>query len=120
LVSKVDHPPRVVRDTTTSHGPVGSPGDRPARADCVIVASAGRQRWTRAQLEEGLTRDHDQILALVQDLVRIPSENPPGDTTRVFAYVVDYLARRGLDHEGRPIRDSRRHFRREGGNACPT
>jgi succinyl-diaminopimelate desuccinylase len=53
----------------------------------------------RAQLEERLTRDRDQILALVQDLVRIPSENPPGDTTRVFDYLASYLARRGLDYE---------------------
>jgi succinyl-diaminopimelate desuccinylase len=53
----------------------------------------------RAQLEEILTQERDEILALVQDLVRIPSENPPGDTTRVFDYLTHYLAQRGLDYE---------------------
>jgi succinyl-diaminopimelate desuccinylase len=53
----------------------------------------------RGYLEERLKQDRDRILALVQDLVRVPSENPPGDTTRVFAYVADYLEKRGLDYE---------------------
>ena len=43
--------------------------------------------------------DRDRIIDLVQQLVRIPSENPPGDTTDVCAFVVDYLGRHGVDYE---------------------
>lgn len=52
----------------------------------------------RQHLTDRLRRDRDAFLQLVQDLVRIPSENPPGDTTRIFAYVTDWLAKRGLPH----------------------
>ena len=34
-------------------------------------------------------------LALLQDLVRIPSPNPPGDTRAVAAYVADWMRRAG-------------------------
>jgi succinyl-diaminopimelate desuccinylase len=52
----------------------------------------------RAQLQERLKRDRDEIIGLVRDMVRVPSENPPGDTTAIHAFVSDYLAKRGLDH----------------------
>src|SRR5947209_8796633 len=54
---------------------------------------------TRARLEERLRRDRDAIVELVQELVRIPSENSPGDTTAVFDFVTRYLEGRGLDYE---------------------
>ncbi len=53
----------------------------------------------RQQLTEQLAADRDRIIELVQDLIRIPSENPPGDTTEVCAWVVDYLGRHGMDYE---------------------
>jgi succinyl-diaminopimelate desuccinylase len=53
----------------------------------------------RADLQEQLRRDRDEIIRLVQDLVRIPSENPPGDTTDLYAFVTDYMEKRGLDYE---------------------
>src|SRR5687767_11432843 len=53
----------------------------------------------RAALEERLRREHDAIVELCAGLVRIPSENPPGDTRRVADYVVDYLERQGLPYE---------------------
>lgn len=52
----------------------------------------------RATLEERLKRDEDAIVKLVQDMTRIPSENPPGDTTELFAFVGGYLEERGLDY----------------------
>src|SRR5438045_3592819 len=54
---------------------------------------------TRARLEERLRRDRDAIVELVQEMVRIPSENPPGDTAAVFDFVTRYLEGRGLDYE---------------------
>lgn len=53
----------------------------------------------RDQLQDQLKRDRDDIIGFVQDLVRIPSENPPGDTTELYAFVADYLEQRGLDFE---------------------
>lgn len=52
----------------------------------------------RAQLVERLERDVEHHVALVRDMVRIPSENPPGDTTKLCAFVADYLAERGADY----------------------
>lgn len=53
----------------------------------------------RAQLTERLKRDRDQIIQMCQEIVRIPSENPPGDTTEVFNYVAHHFQARGLDYE---------------------
>jgi succinyl-diaminopimelate desuccinylase len=38
-------------------------------------------------------RDEAEIVGVCRDLVRIPSENPPGDTTDVFAHAQELLTR---------------------------
>lgn len=53
----------------------------------------------RADLEGRLRRDREEILGLCQELVRIPSENPPGDTTAIVDYLADYLQRRHGQYE---------------------
>ena len=53
----------------------------------------------RSYLEERLAREQDDIVELVQGMVRIPSENPPGDTTEITDYVTRYLDVRGEDYE---------------------
>jgi len=53
----------------------------------------------RAAIVERLNRDRDSIVRLVRDMTRIPSENPPGDTTDLHAFVAGYLDERGLEHE---------------------
>src|SRR5688500_15162340 len=50
----------------------------------------------REHLRSRLRFDRDEIIELVRSMVRIPSENPPGDTTEIFAFVMDYLEKRGL------------------------
>ena len=62
-------------------------------------AGGGSFQVSRQQLVDQLTTDRDRIIELVQQLVRIPSENPPGDTTDLCAWVVDYLGRHGVDYE---------------------
>ena len=54
---------------------------------------------TKARLLAELGRRRTELIDLTASLVRIPSENPPGDTTRVAAFVVRYLRERGI----RPI-----------------
>jgi succinyl-diaminopimelate desuccinylase len=53
----------------------------------------------RAELTARLQSEQDEIIRLVQDLVRIPSENPPGDTTAIMEFASRYLESRGVDHE---------------------
>jgi succinyl-diaminopimelate desuccinylase len=53
----------------------------------------------RGYLQQRLRSSRDDIVDLVQRLVRIPSENPPGDTTELYAFVTGYLEERGLDYE---------------------
>ncbi len=53
----------------------------------------------RASLEQRLDSDSDAILKFVQRMVQIPSENPPGDTTDLAAFLTDWLDERRLDHE---------------------
>jgi len=50
----------------------------------------------RQALLDQLRADRERIIGLTQELIRIPSENPPGDTTAVCDFVVDYLERHGV------------------------
>jgi succinyl-diaminopimelate desuccinylase len=54
-------------------------------------ASAAK-RWALDQVE----KRRGDLVDLCARLVRIPSENPPGDTTRVAAFVARALRRMGL------------------------
>lgn len=53
----------------------------------------------RQQLADQLIADRERIIELVQQMIRIPSENPPGDTTELCGFIVDYLGRHGVDYE---------------------
>ncbi len=53
----------------------------------------------RSELEAQLERDADKILGLVQRMVQIPSENPPGDTTELTAFMTTWMEERGLNPE---------------------
>lgn len=53
----------------------------------------------RERLEERLRGERDAIVGLCSDLVRRPSENPPGDTRAVAEVVTDFLESRGLDYD---------------------
>ena len=45
------------------------------------------------QVMERVKREESEIVAVCRELVRIPSENPPGDTTKVFGYAQELLHR---------------------------
>src|SRR5437773_8531262 len=47
-------------------------------------------------LREEVKRRRGELYELCASLIRIPSENPPGDTTALVAFVTDYLTARGL------------------------
>jgi succinyl-diaminopimelate desuccinylase len=53
----------------------------------------------RKHLEARLTRDREATVRLCQDLVRIPTETPPGDTREIVRHVAAYLEQRHVPHE---------------------
>ena len=42
---------------------------------------------------------NDELTKLLQDLLKIPSDNPPGDTTKLATYIKTYLAKHGIESE---------------------
>src|SRR5690554_6470959 len=63
------------------------------------MATLGRHMDIRGELTRQLERDREKLIGLCQDLVRIPSENPPGDTTKIVDFVARYLEQQGVDYE---------------------
>jgi len=53
----------------------------------------------RDQLRARMANDRDEIIRMCQELVRIPSENPPGDTRDVLRYVTNLLNQHDLQYE---------------------
>lgn len=51
---------------------------------------------SKAPLLDEVRSRRGDLYDLCADLIRIPSENPPGDTTALVAFVIDYLRARGL------------------------
>ena len=51
---------------------------------------------TKAALQEEVRRRRDELCQLCAALIRIPTENPPGDTRALVAFVAEYLTKRGV------------------------
>jgi len=54
-------------------------------------------RLDKAKLLRRVREGRDELVRLCSDLVKIPSDNPPGDTSRLASYMRDYLVNRGAD-----------------------
>lgn len=52
----------------------------------------------RARLDARLIADEVANIAFVQQMTRIPSENPPGDTTKLAKFLSGWLTERMLEH----------------------
>jgi succinyl-diaminopimelate desuccinylase len=50
----------------------------------------------KAALVQELKRRQAELYELCASLIRIPSENPPGDTTKLVGFVADYLTAAGI------------------------
>ena len=61
-----------------------------------MVETSSRAEAAKARLWAALAARQDELVALCAETVRIPSENPPGDTTAIARFVRDYLAALGL------------------------
>jgi len=53
---------------------------------------------SRAELIEGVNDDNG-LVELLAELLQIPSDNPPGDTTAIAAFIADYLKGVGVEAE---------------------
>ncbi len=53
----------------------------------------------KGRLIDELKARQADLYALCSRLVQIPSENPPGDTTKLAAFIRDYLVSRGIEPE---------------------
>jgi len=51
----------------------------------------------KARLLDKVREGRDELVKLCSELVKIPSDNPPGDTSRLAAYIQGYLGERGAD-----------------------
>jgi succinyl-diaminopimelate desuccinylase len=58
-----------------------------------------RRAEARARLAERIAADRERIVRQLQEFVRIPSENPPGDTQQVFAWATRLLDAADLEYE---------------------
>ena len=84
------------------------------RTDYPRIASADLQEdWSVEELKIRAMQEIDRRLPefrdLLRDVVRIPTDNPPGDTTECVAFLAEYLKARGLPanvYEPRPTLQS--------------
>lgn len=51
------------------------------------------------KLQSKLRNKRDDVISLCSELVRRPSENPPGDTTRVAEFITSYLDQHGIRYD---------------------
>ena len=51
----------------------------------------------KARLLDTLSKRRSELEELCSNLVKIPSDNPPGDTTQLATFIADYLSERGVD-----------------------
>jgi succinyl-diaminopimelate desuccinylase len=52
---------------------------------------------SRTALLDEVRRRRDELFELCASLIRVPTENPPGDTRAIVAFIADYLKTQGLD-----------------------
>lgn len=53
----------------------------------------------KVEILSKIERDCDQIVSLCSDLVKIPSENPPGDTRAICQFISKFLESEGLSYQ---------------------
>ncbi|NOU78748.1 ArgE/DapE family deacylase [Paenibacillus sp. LMG 31459] len=51
----------------------------------------------KSKVLAAIDAEQDQLLELCSQLIRFPSENPPGDSREISAFIIDYLKQAGID-----------------------
>ncbi|MEK4327531.1 ArgE/DapE family deacylase [Paenibacillus sp. FSL R7-0312] len=60
----------------------------------------------KSKVLEAIDAEQDQLLELCSQLIRFPSENPPGDSREISAFIIDYLKQAGIDTSIHPATDT--------------
>lgn len=60
----------------------------------------------KSKVLEAIEAEQDQLLELCSQLIRFPSENPPGDSREISAFIIDYLQQAGIGTAVHPATDT--------------
>ncbi|AIQ30933.1 succinyl-diaminopimelate desuccinylase [Paenibacillus sp. FSL P4-0081] len=60
----------------------------------------------KSKVLEAIDAEQDKLLELCSQLIRFPSENPPGDSREISAFIIDYLKQAGIDTSIHPATDT--------------
>lgn len=60
----------------------------------------------KSKVLAAIDAEQDQLLELCSQLIRFPSENPPGDSREISAFIIDYLKQAGIDTSIHPATDT--------------
>lgn len=60
----------------------------------------------KSKVLEAIDAEQDKLLELCSQLIRFPSENPPGDSREISAFIIDYLKEAGIDTRVHPATDT--------------
>jgi succinyl-diaminopimelate desuccinylase len=58
-----------------------------------------RQSPAKQRLLNRVDTDKEKLIEFLQGFLRVPSPNPPGDTTEASKYITDYLDAKGIDYK---------------------
>lgn len=51
----------------------------------------------RSKVLDAIDAGTEELLELCSQLIRFPSENPPGDSREISAFIINYLKEAGID-----------------------
>lgn len=60
----------------------------------------------KSKILQAIDDEQDQLLELCSQLIRFPSENPPGDSRDISAFIISYLKEAGIDTSIHPATDT--------------
>lgn len=60
----------------------------------------------KSKILQAIDDEQDQLLELCSQLIRFPSENPPGDSRDISAFIINYLKEAGIDTTIHPATDT--------------
>ncbi|MHA6530774.1 M20 family metallopeptidase [Paenibacillus sp. BAC0078] len=60
----------------------------------------------KSKVLSAIDEEQEQLLELCSQLIRFPSENPPGDSRDISAFIMDYLKQAGIDTEVHPATET--------------
>ncbi|WP_151734397.1 M20 family metallopeptidase [Paenibacillus tengchongensis] len=60
----------------------------------------------KSKILNAIDERQEELLELCSQLIRFPSENPPGDSREISAFIIDYLKQAGIETEVHPATDT--------------